>query len=440
MKTNKPIVVIGAIIAFLLVITIGLFLFLKNRSNGDNQDQELKPIGEPIAEQIAGLEGANQNANGVESDDKKESESSNETIEEKEPTEEEIFAARIEEILDGMSLDEKIYQMFVVAPEQLVGGSGITVFGEEVLNKLKEQPIGGFIFFGSNVREKDQTKNMLKTALSYGYEVEGLPLFLGTDEEGGRVARIAGNPNFGEVNVGAMGKIKTANEALSAGAYIGCYMSSIGFNLDFAPDADVITVASNTAIGDRSFGSDPQVVSDFAASFSDGLHNSHILSTYKHYPGHGATLTDTHHGLTYINKTYEEMQQAELVPFAQAQENDIDMIMVAHISLPNITGDDTPCSLSHLMISDYLRNDMGYDGIVITDALNMDAVTNIYDNKTMAVMAVDAGNDILLMPRNIKDAHDAIFDAISEGTITEERINESVRRIIKAKLYLMDAQ
>ena len=440
MKSYKPIVIIAIVIAVLAAVTVGVFLYYRSQASLLGADDDLEDIGEAISS-------TDLNGDSMESVSSEEingeienGEAAEENPEDHEPTEEEILAARIEEILSGMTLDQKIYQMFVVAPEQLIGGSGRTSFGEETLEKLKEQPVGGFIFFGSNVREREQTKDMLKTALTYGYEVEGLPLFLGTDEEGGRVARIAGNENFGEINVGAMGKIKTAEAAENAGTYIGNYMSKIGFNLDFAPDADVITVANNTAIGDRSFGTDPQVVSDFAAAFSNGLHNSFVLSTYKHYPGHGATLTDTHHGLTYINKTYDEMQQAELVPFAQAQENNIDMIMVAHISLPNIVGDNTPCSLSHLMIADYLRNDMGYDGIVITDALNMEAVTDIYDNKTMAVMAVDAGNDILLMPRNIQDAHDAIREAVDAGTITEERINESVRRIIKAKLYLMDAE
>ena len=145
----------------------------------------------------------------------------------------------------------------------------------------------------------------------------------------------------------------------------------MGFNVEFAPDADVLTNSANSVIGDRSFGTEPNFVAECAASYSDGLHGAGVLSTFKHFPGHGATADDTHQGFAYTNKTLTELKENELIPFMKAQDEGVDFIMISHISVPNILGDNTPCTLSEYMISEVLRGDLGYQGIIITDAMNM---------------------------------------------------------------------
>lgn len=357
---------------------------------------------------------------------------------EPEPTEEELLEQEIETFLEGMTLEEKICQMFILTPEQLTGVATATAAGETTKSRLEQYPVGGLVYFAANLVSEEQTKEMLAHTMDFGKEIEGLPLFLCVDEEGGRVARIGGNPAFQVERIGPMGEITKEEEAYQAGAVIGKYLKELGFNVDFAPDADVITNEKNTVIGDRSFGSDPQTVASLAAAVSNGLHSEGILSTFKHFPGHGATEADTHQGYAYAKRTYEELMASEMVPFAAADENGVDMVMAAHISLPDLLGDDTPCSLSYQMITEVLRNDLGFDGLVITDSLQMGAIAENYGSDEAAVKAVEAGVDLLLMPKDFPLACEGIQNAVTDGRISEERINESLRRILRKKLESLE--
>ncbi|MDE7479377.1 MAG: glycoside hydrolase family 3 protein [Lachnospiraceae bacterium] len=341
---------------------------------------------------------------------------------------------QVEEILASMSIEQKIYQMFIVTPEALTDGVNVTTADETMCSMLKERPVGGLVYFSGNLINTEQTKEMLHCTQQYATDIEGMPLFLGVDEEGGKVARIGNNKGFDVPKIGAMGKIKSEEDAYEAGNVIGTYLSELGFNLDFAPDADVLTNQKNTVIGNRSFGSDAKTVLRYASAYADGLHNNSILSTFKHFPGHGATEADTHEGFAYTDKTYEILLQSELVPFAGAEEAGADFIMVSHISVPNITGDYTPCSLSYKMVTEILRGDLGYEGIIITDAMNMGAIVKKYTSDEAAVMAIQAGVDVILMPKDFKQAAEGVLAAVNSGTITKERIDESVRRILKVKL------
>ncbi len=355
---------------------------------------------------------------------------------EPEPTAEELLQQEIEAVLADMTMEEKICQMFILTPEQLTGVSGVTAAGDTTKSKLKEYPVGGLIYFSSNLVSEDQTREMLENTKAYGKEIEGLPLFLCIDEEGGRVARIGRNAAFSVEQVKPMGQINNEEEAYQAGMVIGSYLCDLGFNVDFAPDADVLTNERNTVIGDRSFGSDPERVTRMASAVSDGLHAEGVLSAFKHFPGHGATEADTHEGYAYTEKTYEELRAAELIPFAAAKECGVDMVMVAHISLPNVVGDSTPSSLSHKMITEILRGDLGFEGLVVTDSMSMGAVTEHYSSGEAAAKAVEAGADLLLMPKNFQEAFQGIRDAVSSGRITEERIEESLQRILRVKLSM----
>lgn len=340
----------------------------------------------------------------------------------------------VEALLSEMTLEEKVYQMFIVTPEQLTGASKVTAAGNLTKQKLKEYPVGGLVYFSANLVSRNQTKTMLTKVQKYANEIEGVDLFLCVDEEGGRVARVANNKAFRVENVGPMAKVSSEEEAYNCGETIGAYLSELGFNVDFAPDADVLTKSGSVVIGDRSFGSDAGLVTKYAVAYSNGLHAHGIMSTFKHFPGHGATEADTHEGYAYTNATYEELMATELQPFSAAQMCGVDLVMVAHISAPNVVGDDTPCSLSEKMITGILRTNLGYDGLVITDAMNMGAIAKNYDSGIAAKMAVKAGVDMVLMPSDFQAAYSGLYTAVRSGEISEERIDESVRRILTAKV------
>ena len=351
-------------------------------------------------------------------------------------SEEELLDKEVRTILDNMTLKQKIFQMFIVTPEALVKNNSVIDAGDVTQNLLQEYPVGGLVFFTSNLICEEQTAQMLQSIQKLATATVGLPAFLCVDEEGGRVARIGNNDGFQVPKVGAMGDIKSAEQAYTAGDTIGQYLKSLGFNLDFAPDADVLTNKNNSAIGNRSFGSDPYKVLSYASEFSNGLHKNGILSTFKHFPGHGGTEADTHEGMAYTNKTYEELLHSELVPFAGAGKADVDFIMLSHICVPKVTGDDTPCSLSYQMATEILREELGYEGLVITDAMNMGAIVQKYTCEEATVSAIMAGADIVLMPENLDQAVQGVLSAVEDGDISEARIEESVARIIKTKLQM----
>ena len=340
------------------------------------------------------------------------------------------------EMLAEMTLEEKVYQMFIVTPEDLTGYDVVNASTEITKGWLEKYPVGGLIYFADNIMTREQTEDMLKNTTASAMELQGLPFFLCVDEEGGRVVRVAGNAKMGVENVGPMKDITDEDGAYAAGETVGSYLKALGFTVDMAPVADVLTNDKNTVIGDRSFGTDASVVDKYADAYSDGLHSQGILSVYKHFPGHGATEGDTHEGYAYTNKTYEELKEAELIPFANAKSNKIDMVMVAHIAVPKITGDNTPCTLSYKMVTEVLRNDLGYDGLIITDAMNMGAITENYSSKDATVKAIQAGVDIVLMPQDFKGSVEGVVEAVKNGEISEERIDESVLRIIQKKMKL----
>lgn len=339
-----------------------------------------------------------------------------------------------EALLESMSLRQKVYQMFIVTPEALTDGTNVTTVDETMRARLGDCPVGGLVYFSANLTDAAQTSEMLRYIQEAATDIEGVPLFQCVDEEGGKVARIGNNKGFDVPEIKPMGKIKSEKDAYKAGNQIGAYLKELGFNLDFAPDADVLTNPDNTVIGSRSFGEDAETVFCYASAYADGLHDNGILSTFKHFPGHGATEADTHEGFAYTDKTYEELSMAELVPFAGAGEAGIDLVMVAHISVPAVTGDHTPCSLSYKMVTEILRADMGYGGIIVTDAMNMGAIVEKYTSEEAAVMAVKAGVDMILMPEDFHGAAQGVLAAVDRGEISEERIDESVGRILKVKL------
>lgn len=346
---------------------------------------------------------------------------------------------QVQELLGQMTLKEKVAQMFFTTPESVTGVGTVIQTGEVSKKAWSEYPVGGFVYFAQNLVSPQQTKDMLSGIQDYVKGQQGLPIFLGVDEEGGRVLRIGSNPAFGVEKIEAMGKLaqgKDTRQIRKAAGYIGKYLSQLGFNVDFAPDADVLTNPDNQVIGDRSFSQDPSVTADMSLAYSKGLAKHGILDCYKHFPGHGGTVEDSHAGYAYSYQTLEELMQSELVPFQAGSDHGAAFIMVSHISVPEVTGSDVPASLSKTLVTDVLRGKIGYQGIIIKDSLNMGAVSGNYSMEQAAVMAVQAGCDMLLMSGEFKTAYGALLQAVQNGTVTEERVDESVRRIIRAKLKL----
>ncbi|MBQ9991040.1 MAG: beta-N-acetylhexosaminidase [Lachnospiraceae bacterium] len=338
----------------------------------------------------------------------------------------EIIAARISE----MTLEEKVAGLFIVRPEDITGVSTAVQAGEGTKTALGKYPVGGIIYFKSNIKSQEQITEMLANTETYSR----FPIFLAVDEEGGEVSRVA--DALGLANVGSMADIGSSgdsNQAYEAMKIVGTYLDSYGFNLDFAPVADVLTNSENKSIGTRSFGNDANLVADMVVASVNGLNDTGITACIKHFPGIGSASEDTHNGLVVVDRSLEQLQQEELIPFIRAIEAEVPMIMVGHISLPQIVGDNTPASMSEVVISDLLRAQLGFNGVVITDAMNMEAITEYYGSDEAAVMALKAGADMILMPEDYELAAEGVVLAVQEGTISEERINDSLTRIYRIK-------
>ena len=262
-----------------------------------------------------------------------------------------------------------------------------------------------------------------------------IPIFLASDEEGGLVARIE-DSGIGVPYVGPMGEVGASGDpaaAFEAGSTIGGYLHELGINLDFAPDADVLIDPYNQTIGNRSFGTDPFLCGQMVGRFIDGLHDQGVASCIKHFPGLGDTETDTHTGGAWSSRTIEDYRGAEFLSFRGGIEAGTDMVMVSHLSNTALTGSDLPASLNKVVMTDILRDELKFEGVIITDSLQMGAVTERLDSAEAAVTAFEAGADILLMPIDFQAARQGILDAVESGRISEKRIDKSLRRILMTR-------
>lgn len=344
----------------------------------------------------------------------------------------------VNEIIKNMTLEEKVCQMFIVSPEELTNYNNVTAAGTKTKNAIDKYHVAGVIYFSGNIKSESQLTKLLKNTQKYATANDGIPMFLGIDEEGGEVARLGNNPKFNATKFNNLSTVSSKEEAYKIGNTIGKYLGEYGFNLDFAPDSDVLTNKKNTVVKNRSFGASAKKVVAYASAYAKGLNDEDIYATYKHFPGHGATVGDSHIGFAYTNKTYAQLEKADLVPFIDGIKNGIDLIMVGHISVPNVIGDNTPSSLSKVMVTDTLRDKLGYDGVIITDAMNMGAISKNYTIEQSTTMAVKAGCDIILMPSDFRKAYNSLLKAVKNGEISEERIDESVRRVLMLKKKRMD--
>lgn len=348
----------------------------------------------------------------------------------------------VEAQLRQMTLREKVGQLFYIRPEVLDTTIHWTSYDELMALEMQEvtpmmksvnekYPVGGVILYAWNIKDEGQLAQLIAQIKN----LKGQPL-LCIDEEGGRVARIANNPNFAVKkyeSMGAIGATGDPKNAYECANTIGTYLKRYGFDIDFAPVADVNTNPENVIIGPRAFSDDPAVAAPMVTNYLQGLKDAGVTGCIKHFPGHGDTKADTHFGYAQSMKTWEQMKDCEMVTFRAGIQWGCQLIMTAHIAVPNVTGTDVPSTMSSVILQNKLRGELGYQNIIVTDAISMGAITNQYSTAEAAVGSIQAGVDIVLDPRNFVEAFDAVMDAVSKGAISEERINQSVRRILKLK-------
>lgn len=341
-------------------------------------------------------------------------------------------SGKISKILENMTLSEKIYQMMFVTPESLTGIGIAVQAGDATKEALIKMPVGGIVYFSQNLKTREQTTEMIENS----QVCSEIPLFIGVDEEGGRVARLGSNPEMGVTvhpPMKEIGESGDEKQAYNVGKTLGKDLISLGFNVDFAPVCDVIVNENNTEIGDRSFGTDTEVVAFMVSNVVKGLEENGVSSALKHFPGHGSTFVDSHTGYSASDRSLEELRENELIPFKEGIKAGADFVMVSHMTLVNATEENLPSSVSKEIITDLLKNELGYRGIVITDSFSMGAIVREYSVPEAAVMSIEAGADMILMPYDIAAVHDEILRAVGSGRITEERIDESVRKILSLK-------
>lgn len=345
--------------------------------------------------------------------------------------------AAVDERIGAMTLEQKVAQLFIVTPEALVEGvSQVTQAGDMTREGVTVHPVGGIVYFAQNLLDPEQTTTMLANVKQFYADAGNVAPFIAVDEEGGTVVRVADNEAFGAQDVGdasALGSAGDTEAAKRAAEQIADYLMPLGFNLDFAPVADVVDPLRSDTMGLRSFSSDAAVAADMVRAEVEGFRDKKMLCCAKHFPGIGAAAGDSHEGAITIEATNEELETVDLVPFRAAIEAGVPMIMVGHVSLPNIVGDSTPAPLSSAVVQGMLRDSLGYTGIIVTDSLSMGAITDYYTPAEAAVAALKAGCDIPLMPERLDEAYQGVLSAVQVGELTEERLDESLTRILTAK-------
>ncbi len=361
------------------------------------------------------------------------------------PTDDEL----IEEVLNKMSLQDKVAQMIMLACRSR-SGVNMTSLTPEIEELLGEYSFNGMILYAQNIVNNSQTYDLIQQ-IQEANAIEGRPgLLIAVDQEGGRVVRLEeGTTTPGNMALGAINNLQVTEQMASI---IASEISALGFNVDFAPVVDVNNNPNNPVIGTRSFSDDPVIVSSQTAAYIKGLSNYSVIGSLKHFPGHGDTSTDSHTGLPLINKSLDELLSNELIPYIE-NINDIEMFMTAHIVYPQIeletytsiyNGSEIklPATLSKTILTDILRGELGFQGVVVTDAMEMDAINKHFSKSDSARLAINAGVDIILMPvdistsngiNNLKNYIEDICNQVESGAISLDRINESVRRILKLK-------
>ena len=337
---------------------------------------------------------------------------------------------KVEEKISTMTLEEKVGQMMFYG----VNGTNVD---DKVVNLFEDQHAGGIIlyghrnFWGSSLDNNVKYVNSIKKANRQNSDI---PLFIGFDEEGGSMSQLPQElmrtPSKGE-----LGNTNDSSLATGIGAGTAKKLKLLGINTDFGTVLDINTNKNNPIIGVRSYGSTKEKVTEFGINELKAIQNEGVIPTVKHFPGHGDTEVDSHLGLPSLNHDLNRLKSTELVPFQTAINNGVDMVMTAHIMLPQIDK-EYPATMSKKILTDLLRDEMGYKGVIITDDLEMQAISKNWDLGEAAIKSVEAGADILLVCHTIENqqkVYNAVVQGVNDGKIDENRIDESVRRILRLK-------
>ncbi len=392
---------------------------------------ENKVAKEAEAESIAAAEAESEAAELAAIVAANEAESEEPTPEVVEETTEDLLEEVVQSCIADMSLEDKVAGLFIVTPEGLTGVDKAVRAGDGTKEALEKYAVGGVVYFAQNIQSDNQIKEMVANTVSYSK----YPLFIAVDEEAGKVARLQTALKLDATDTPqAIGEGAEASAAYNAYSIIGERLATYGFNLDFAPVADVLNSDANGAIGDRSFGSDAAVVSDMVTQAVQGLTSNGITACIKHFPGQGSVDEDTHDGMAATERSADDMKNTDILPFIAGIEAGAEMVMVGHFTCPSLAEDaTTPCSLSKAVMTDLLRGEYGYNGVIITDALNMTAISEYYGADEAAIKALKAGADMILMPEDFETAYNGVLEAVKDGSIDEQRINDSLARVYRIK-------
>ncbi len=410
---------------FLLVILAlgtgigyGVYALMENRKASEEKEQDNQEL---IEEMLA----TEENLPSIEPTPDPTPEPTPEVVE---PTREERLDAYVGERIAQMPLEDKVAGLFVVRPEAITGVGTAVQAGDGTRQALEANPVGGLIYFDQNIQSEAQLKEMLENTARYAK----YPLFLAVDEEGGTVSRIGSSIGPKTDSAEAIGETGNPENAYQAGAAMGTALYGLGFNVDFAPVADLANVEGSIMEG-RAYGSDVSVVSSFVNAMVRGLQEQKVSACLKHFPGMGSATEDTHDGKVSTDRTAEQFWAEELAVFQAGINEGADMVMVSHMAAPALTGDNEPSIFSRTLVTGILREQMGFQGVIITDALDMGAISQYYAADEASIMAVLAGCDMLLMPEDYEKAYTGVLEAVRSGNIDEERINDSLRRIYRIK-------
>jgi beta-N-acetylhexosaminidase len=350
------------------------------------------------------------------------------------PTEAIKITPIVERKLKKMDIHEKVCQMFMAVPEKTTYYYDTLTYVDDWYKKCYEEyPIGGYIYFDANIVWEQQLCDLLSDSQEMAAEYNnGIGLFQAVDEEGGSVTRVQKMLWKTPVeNMSYYGKLNDYNTTYEAGRTIGAYLNACGFNVNFAPVADV-NISETNELGSRIFSSDPLVVSDMCTAIIKGLKSQKVASTLKHFPGLGAGAGNTHYETVEIDRSLEELEIAEFPAFKGGIDAGADFVMVGH-QIVKAAGDKLPADLSSVVVTDWLREKLGFEGIIITDSQAMGAIINNYTSGEAAIKSIEAGVDIILMPNDLRAAVDDVEAAVKSGKLSEERIDESVIRILEKK-------
>lgn len=416
-RIKSQVIAYGALGLFIILVGAGIFYGIRTTIKGiESYNQE---VSNALAEAESNVARESESME-LSSESVAQDELTEEMIQQEQVTENAPLDELVNALLAEMTLEEKVAGMFIVTPESITGVGKVVQAGEGTKKALEENPVGGMIYTERNYKSDEQFLEMLTNSRAYAK----YPMFLAVSQECGADGKL------GVFETAKASELTGVDAVKEAYGKIADKLAGYGINMNIAPVADVVSEEGNSTLQGRTFGSDAATAAPLVKAAVEAIQDKDVSAVLTKFPGEGSI--DTAQGMK-ITKSLEELRNSEFLTYQMAIDNGVDCIMVSHATAPEITGDETPCSLSNVIIQDVLRTTLGYEGVVMTDMLNDKNITTKYSEAEAAVAAVVAGADILCMPNDYFKAYEGIMKAIEEGTITEERIQESLVRIYRLK-------